>query len=143
MSDGLGLIIECLVAVLLMATIGYCMLLNRRLKLLRADEAALRATIGELVTATEIAERAIAGLRITARDCEAGLGERLVRAERVAAELDRKLAAAQGVVVHTAPAAAAGGGEGKKPQVQDPRAIASAAHAFAERLRNKMLGIAA
>ena len=45
MSDGLGLIIESLVAILLMFTIGYCMLLNRRLKLLRADEDALRATI--------------------------------------------------------------------------------------------------
>ena len=30
---------------LLMLTIGYCMLLNQRLKLLQADEDALRATI--------------------------------------------------------------------------------------------------
>ena len=38
MSDVLGIMIEGLVAILLMLTIGYCMLLNRRLKLLRADE---------------------------------------------------------------------------------------------------------
>ena len=33
MSNGFGMIIEGLVAILLMLTIGYCMLLNRRLKL--------------------------------------------------------------------------------------------------------------
>ena len=55
--------IEGLVAILLMLTVGYCMLLNRRLKLLKADEQSLRATISELVTATEIAERAVAGLK--------------------------------------------------------------------------------
>ena len=38
MSNGIGMIIEGLVAILLMLTIGYCMLLNRRLKLLNADE---------------------------------------------------------------------------------------------------------
>ena len=93
MSNGIGMIIESLVAILLMLTIGYCMLLNRRLKLLKADEQALRATISELVTATEIAERAIGGLKLTVRECDAGLGERLSRAERICADLDRKLAA--------------------------------------------------
>ena len=39
-----------LVAVLLMLTIGYCMLLNKRLKRLKADEHSLKATIGELIT---------------------------------------------------------------------------------------------
>ena len=144
MSDGLGIIIECLVAILLMLTIGYCMLLNRRLKLLHADEATLRATIGELMTATEIAERAIAALKVTARDCEAGLGERLTRAERVAAELDRKLATYQGMAAPMPHVAGFGPRNvGKTPPVQDPQAIATAAHAFAERLRNKMLGVAA
>jgi hypothetical protein len=52
MSHSLGLIIESLVAVLLMLTIGYCMLLNARLKRLKADEHSLKATIGELNTAT-------------------------------------------------------------------------------------------
>ncbi|HUO00710.1 MAG TPA: DUF6468 domain-containing protein, partial [Bradyrhizobium sp.] len=98
MSDALGMMIECLVAILLMLTIGYCMMLNRRLKLLRADEDALRATIAELITATEIAERAIAGLKAAAHDCETGLGERLGRAEILNTELDRKLAAGKHVV---------------------------------------------
>ena len=68
MSHSLGLMIESLVAVLLMLTIGYCMLLNTRLKRLKADEHSLKATIAELITATEIAERAIGGLKHTVRD---------------------------------------------------------------------------
>ena len=52
MSHSLGLVIEGLVAVLLVLTIGYCMLLNKRLKRLKADEQSLKATIGELITAT-------------------------------------------------------------------------------------------
>jgi hypothetical protein len=146
MSDGLGMIIECLVAILLMFTIGYCMLLNRRLKLLRADEDALRATIAELVTATEIAERAIAGLKVTARECDIGLGERLNRAERLNAELDRKLAAGKDVLGHLSQIAAVSrrSEEAKEPDpARDAQAIAVAAQAFAERLRNKVFGLAA
>ena len=109
MSERLaGLIIEGLVAILLMFTIGYCMMLNRRLKLLKADEGALRATIAELVTATEIAERAIAGLKVTARECDLGLGERLSRGERLNADLDRKLSSAKEVVSHLSQIATAG-----------------------------------
>jgi hypothetical protein len=144
MSDGLGMIIESLVAILLVLTIGYCMLLNRRLKLLRADEDALRATIAELITATEIAERAIGGLKMTARDCEIGLGERLTRAERVTAELDRKLAACKDVVGHMSQIAdPAPRAEQANAPGRDAQAIAVAAQAFADRLRSKVLGIAA
>ena len=145
MTNGMGLIIEMLVAILLMFTIGYCMMLNRRLKLLRADEDALRGTIAELVTATEIAERAIAGLKLTARECDAGLGERLVRAERLCTDLDRRLADSKDVVGQLTQIAVAGrrGGEPAPPPQQDAQAIAAAAQAFADRLRNKVFGIAA
>ena len=37
MSNGFGLIIEGVVSVLLLLTISYCMLLNSRLKRLKAD----------------------------------------------------------------------------------------------------------
>jgi Domain of unknown function (DUF6468) len=84
-----------LVAILLALTIIYCVSLNRRLKLLKADEQSLRAVISELVTATEIAERAIAGLKATVQECEAGLGERLRSADRFTADLDRSVAAGQ------------------------------------------------
>ena len=77
------MMIESLVAVLLLLTIGYCVVLNRRLKKLKADEQALRDMIAELITATEIAERAIAGLKVTVQDCDQTLGERLRAAERM------------------------------------------------------------
>ncbi len=70
MSHSLGIAIESLVAVLLMVTIGYCMLLNTRLKRLKADEHSLKATIAELITATEIAERAIGGLEQALADVD-------------------------------------------------------------------------
>jgi hypothetical protein len=97
-NNGFGVIVEMLVAILLALTIVYCVSLNRRLKLLKADEQSLRAVISELVTATEIAERAIAGLKLTVQECEAGLGERLRSADRFTADLDRSVAAGQEVL---------------------------------------------
>ena len=49
----------------------------------------LKATIAELVTATEIAERAVAGLKVTAHECEETLGERLKAAERFCGDMNR------------------------------------------------------
>ncbi len=77
MNHSLGIAIESLVAVLLLLTIGYCMLLNARLKRLKADEHSLKAIIAELITATEIAERAIGGLKHTVRDVNENLGDQL------------------------------------------------------------------
>ncbi|MEM9635187.1 MAG: DUF6468 domain-containing protein [Pseudomonadota bacterium] len=83
----LGMIIEGLVAVLLLITIGYCWMLNKRLQRLRADEQVLRATISELMTATEIAERAILGLKTTAAEADKTLGSRLKQAESMSQTL--------------------------------------------------------
>src|SRR5947207_14217051 len=87
MSHLLGIAIESLVAVLLILTIGYCILPNRRLKRLQADEHSLKATIGELITATEIAERAIGGLKHTVRDRNEHLGSELTAAGHRSAHL--------------------------------------------------------
>ena len=144
MSNGIGMMIESLVAILLMLTVGYCMLLNRRLKLLKADEHSLRATISELVTATEIAERAIAGLKVTVHECDVGLGQRLNRAEAMTGELDRKLTVGKDVLHRLSQIAIAA-----RPQQEpvapnsDAKSVASAVEAFAERLRTKVHGIAA
>jgi hypothetical protein len=149
-SNGFGLIIEILVALLLVVTISYCMMLNRRLKRLKADEHSLRATISELVTATEIAERAIAGLKLTVADCEVGLGERLRSADRFTADLDRSITAGRDLFERLTRIVTAGGGAlpppvsrpvEKKPR--DAQAVAAAAQAFADKLRLKVHGIAA
>jgi hypothetical protein len=146
-SHGFGLIIEGLVAILLALTIAYCIVLNRRLRRLKGDELALKATISELITATEIAERAIAGLKLTVRECDQGLGERLRTAERFCAEIDRQLKAGETVVERLAQIVAAG-----RPLLADAppaapaaeaQAIAQAAQAFAARARARVSGIAA
>jgi hypothetical protein len=162
-NNGFGVIVEMLVAILLALTIIYCISLNRRLKLLKADEQSLRATISELVTATEIAERAIAGLKLTVQDCEAGLGERLRSADRFTAELDRSVAAGQELLDRLARIVVAGGSStvhAPQPKASAPaiartaprqaaesprgaQAVAAAAQAFAERLRVKVHGLAA
>ncbi len=87
----LGLIIEGLVAVLLLVTIGYCVVLNRRLKRLRSDEASLRATIIELVHATEIAEKAISGFRETAAECDRNLTNKLRQADRFSRSIEKQV----------------------------------------------------
>src|SRR6187431_434994 len=98
MSHSFGIVIESLVAVLLLLTIGYCMLLNTRLKRLKADEHSLKATIGELITATEIAERAIGGLKHTVRDVNENLGNQLTSAAQMAQQLKNQLAEGDNVI---------------------------------------------
>src|SRR5437016_14637719 len=98
MSHSLGIAIESLVAILLMLTIGYCMLLNKRLKRLRSDEHSLKAVIAELITATEIAERAIGGLKHAVRDVNENLGTQLSNATQMADHLKRQLAECDSVV---------------------------------------------
>jgi hypothetical protein len=143
MNHSLGIVIESLVAVLLMLTIGYCMLLNARLKRLKADEHSLKATIGELITATEIAERAIGGLKHTVRDVNEHLGSQLTAASQMSAHLKAQLAEGDGVIrrlsriaiaarplsAEPAPAAPVA------PKVSTAKAVAAAAEAFSDRRR--------
>lgn len=112
-----GLVIECLVAVLLLLTIGYCLILNRRLARLRADEGSFRATIAELVAATDSAERAIAGLKMTVRDCDDSLGERLRASEAVREELAGELSRGQQLLARIARIVAAAQ-EARRPAVE-------------------------
>ena len=143
MSHSLGIVIESLVTVLLILTIGYCALLNTRLKRLKADEQSLKATIAELITATEIAERAIGGLKHTVRDVNVNLGEQIDAAGQLTQQLRKqlvegnhilrqlsKIAIAARPTAEPAPAA---------PPVSAARAIAAAAQVFSDRKRSSGL----
>jgi hypothetical protein len=138
-----GYLVEVMVSLLLLLTILYCVQLNRQLRLLKADEQTLRATIAELITATEIAERAIAGLKATMRDGEQNLGERLERMERVSAELDEQLGAGEALLARLTRIASAGQPAPEQAGVPDAKAVAAAAQAFAERTRARLSGLAA
>jgi chromosome segregation ATPase len=140
MSHSLGIAIESLVAVLLMLTIGYCMLLNTRLKRLKADEHSLKATIAELITATEIAERAIGGLKHTVRDVNENLGNQLTSAAQMSQQLKKQLAEGDNVLrrlsliaIAARPATTA---EPDEPKVSAAKAVAAAAQAFSARRRS-------
>jgi chromosome segregation ATPase len=140
MNHSLGIAIESLVAVLLLLTIGYCMLLNARLKRLKADEHSLKATIAELITATEIAERAIGGLKHTVRDVNENLGSQLASAAQMADQLKRQLAEGDNVVRRLSKIAIAArqtsAPEPVTTQVSNAKAVAAAAQAFSERRRS-------
>ncbi|HRF07817.1 MAG TPA: DUF6468 domain-containing protein [Xanthobacteraceae bacterium] len=97
-----GLVIEGLVAVLLALTIGYCVVLNKRLIRLKADDSAMRGTIAELVTATEFAERAIKNLRSITQETNATLGEGLRASLDVTRDLDDQIARGEQVLVRIA-----------------------------------------
>jgi hypothetical protein len=135
-----GLIIEGLVAILLLVTIGYCILLNRRLERLRSDEQSLRGTIAELITATEIAERAVIELKRAAHENDATLGERVRAAERCCVELDRQVSAGDVVLTRLSRVVVAARSLNNVPAATaapDPKSVAAAARSFADRLRGR------
>src|SRR3981189_2948690 len=146
MSHSFGIVIESLVAALLLLTIGYCMLLNSRLKRLKADEHSLKATIGELITATEIAERAIGGLKHTVRDVNDNLGNQLTSAAKMSLQLKKQLAEGDNIFrrlsrIATAARPAAepepeAESEPAAPKVSSAKAVAAAAQAFSDRRRS-------
>jgi hypothetical protein len=155
MSPFVSIAANGLVAVLLAATIVTSVRLSRRITRLKADEASLRQTIGELVQASETAERAIAGLRTTLSECDRTLADRLRTAERYAADLAEQVAAGNQVMARIAqivessrPAAAARPDPEPQPEVQQGAhgerlsAAAAAAQALADRAAKRLAAAA-
>ncbi|HXX06996.1 MAG TPA: DUF6468 domain-containing protein [Pseudolabrys sp.] len=143
MSSTYGFLVETMVSTLLLLTILYCVRLNKQLRLLKADEQSLRATISELVTATEIADRAIAGLKVTMQEGEQTLRIRLERGEQLAGELDLHVTAGNQLLARLARIVAVSRPASEPPSVQDAKAVAAAAQAFADRTRTRLSGQAA
>jgi hypothetical protein len=154
-SYGFGLTIESLVAILLLLTILYCARLNKQIERLKADEKLMKASVTELVMATERAERAIAGLRVTANEAEATLGSRLREAEAYCKAMTSSLSAGEDVLSRLRKIAYANNLLGAdslassepeppaQPPANDARAVAAAAQAFADRARARANGRAA
>lgn len=85
----MGLAIDILVSVLLVVTIGYAAVLNRRLKRLRDEEDIMRATVQELINSSALADRALKELRAMAETSDAVLKARLIEAETMTGRLDQ------------------------------------------------------
>jgi hypothetical protein len=154
----LPLTIESMVALLLLATILYCVRLNSQLKRLKADESSMKNIVGELLTGIENAERAISGLRATVREADESLGGRLRDAERFCKQIKFGTEAATEVLSRlgqvTGPRPWLHGVEGsegleaprdldEKPAPTDPMSIVAAAQALAERAQARAKAIAA
>ncbi len=152
MSYGFGLTIEALVAILLLLTILYCARLNKQIEKLKADEKVMKASVAELVMATERAERAIGGLKLTANEAEDTLGVRLREAEAYCKAMAQSLQAGEDLLSRLRKIAYANsllGGDApveaapvEKP-VAGAKSVAAAAQAFADRARARASGRAA
>ena len=137
-----GFMVESMVAILLLLTILYCVRLSKQLRLLKADEQSLRATIGELITATEIAERAISGLKMAMREGEQSLGQKLDRAEAMTADMERQLRAGEELMAKLIRIVGVSANDKAQP-APDAKVVAAAAQAFAKRTESRLGGLAA
>ena len=156
----IGLLVELLVSVLLATSIGYSVVLERRLRRMRADDEQMRKTIVDLVTATETAERAIVSLKTLVADCDRTLAASLREAELRSTELAEQIRSGDEVIarialivdtakgassapasVYAAPTPAPAAPEAR-PQSRLAGTLA-AAQAFADRARQRVEGKAA
>ncbi len=87
-GSSLSLIIELIVSLLLVVTISYCFIVNRKLTAIRADQSGLRMVIGELNRSSERAERAIGEMRRTAQSIEGEMAGYVVSAKGARDELE-------------------------------------------------------
>lgn len=93
-----GLIVEGMVAILLATTIGYCIILNQRLKRLHSDRDQLRKMVADLVQATSLANAAVTELKTAAVEADTVLQDRLQEAEKFGIELANHVNAGQQIM---------------------------------------------
>ena len=90
----LGLILEGLVGILLVVTVVYCAILDRRLRALRDGQDGLKAIIDGLDAATLRAQTGVAELRVSGETVSAKLSEQVGKARSLADELEIMVEAA-------------------------------------------------
>jgi hypothetical protein len=120
---GLGMVVEASVAVLLAVTIGYCVILNARLKRLHADRDTLQKMVGDLVQATALANAAVMELKTAALEADTKLVARLEEAAKFEGTLTQSVATGSQLIEKIARITAAA-----RTQMQ-PEAVAAPAKA--------------
>ena len=132
----LGMIIETMVAILLATTIGYCVVLNHRLKRLHGDRDQLRKMVTDLMTATSLANAAIQELKATAQEAEVGLESRLGEAEKFGIELANHVTAGQQIMDKIARiTSVARNGQPMEDRLAEPNKVQSALQQLSMRPR--------
>jgi hypothetical protein len=128
----LGIAIEALVAVLLAVTIGYCVLVNRKLIQLRSDQSELKVIIRDLHAATGQAEHAIAGLRESAQLADQTLVQQIERVRTLDEQLRTNIGKGESLLAKFAAMPRA-------PQARRP--ATSAAEEQSEPIRQNAIGL--
>jgi hypothetical protein len=83
----MSLAADGIVSILLLITICYAVILNRKLNALRGDKGALKALIGQLTAATNSAEAGVAGLGAAAGEIGRTLEKKLQEAQSLRDDL--------------------------------------------------------
>jgi hypothetical protein len=137
----LGLFIEGAVAILMALTIGYCVLLNQRLKRLHQDKDAMRQMVADLVSATNLANQAIKELKSTAVEADLALTSRLEEAERFGVELANHVTAGTVLMERIAKITSVARHSQAIEPVEPPNKVQNALQQLSERVRSR--GVAA
>ncbi len=94
-ESSLGLIVEGLVSTLLVATIFYCISVNRKLERLRSEQQGMHSFIKELSSATLNADKAIQSLRATVQDSGAELAGQIDKGRNMSRRLKGEIESAE------------------------------------------------
>jgi hypothetical protein len=132
-----GVIVEAAVAILLAMTIGYCVVLNARLKRLHADKDVLRQMVADLVGATNLANQAIKELKQTAVEADLALSTRLEEAERFGIELANHVNAGTVLMDRIVKITSAARQSPVVEQVETPNKVQSALEQLSSRVRTR------
>jgi hypothetical protein len=133
----LGLLVEGAVAVLLALTIGYCIVLNQRLKRLHADKDVMRQMVADLVGATNLANQAIKELKQTAVEADLSLNSRLEEAERFGIELANHVHAGTVLMERIAKITSVARHSQAIEPVEQPNKVQSALEQLSARVRSR------
>jgi hypothetical protein len=132
-----GIVVEGAVAVLLALTIGYCVVLNGRLKRLHADKDVLRQMVADLVGATNLANQAIKELKQTAVETDLALNSRLEEAERFGIELANHVNAGTVLMDRIVKITSAARQSPVIEQIETPNKVQSALEQLSARVRTR------
>ncbi|MBB4051491.1 hypothetical protein GGR20_001127 [Devosia subaequoris] len=133
----LGLIVEGAVAILLALTIGYCVLLNQRLKRLHQDKDAMAKMVADLVSATNLANQAIKELKGTAVEADLTLSARMEEAERFGVELANHVTAGTVLMERIAKITSVARQSQAIEPVEAPNKVQTALQQLSERVRSR------
>lgn len=133
----LGLVVEGAVAILLVMTIGYCIVLNQRLKRLHADRDALKQIVADLVSATNLANQAIKELKSTAVEADMTLNARLEEAERFGVQLANHVTAGTSVLERIARITSVARQHQEPEPIVETNKVQSALQQLSTRVRNR------